>query len=361
MYLYRRDRDRHHPAAPGGRLATRSALLGAGLYLFVLALELLKQGAGGVGPVLRRFDVSGLAGGIGFGWILASLLMSGSPVAAIALTLLASGTLTTEESYAMIGGSRLGASFVVLLVGVLDDLRNRRTEKRSAYIGVAALVVTAVVYLPALVVGYLGLTAGLLDGLRIEGRGLASLIGAVYGPLTGLAAAYLPRPLLFVVGMVGLLAAFRVLDAVLPDLQTRESPLALVGQIVYRPSFMFLLGLGVTTLTLSVSVSLSLLVPLAARGYVRRENVFPYILGANITTFVDTLLAGALVGHPDAVRVVALMMASVTVLSLPIVFVFPYAFERWVDAVARRATANTRALLAFMAGLFVVPLLLVIL
>ena len=53
-------------------------------------------------------------------------------------------------------------------------------------------------------------------------------------------------------------------------------------------------GALVTLLTLSVSVSLSVLVPLNHRGYVRRENVIPYIMGAGITTFVDTLLAALL-------------------------------------------------------------------
>jgi hypothetical protein len=121
---------------------------------------------------------------------------------------------------------------------------------------------------------------------------------------------------------------------------------------------MFAVGLGVTALTLSVSVSLSLLVPLAARGYVRRENVVPYILGANITTFIDTLFAGALVGHPDGVRIVAVLMATVTALSLPLVFLFPYSFERLVDHAARAATGSGRAVMLFVAGLFLAPLLL---
>jgi Na+/phosphate symporter len=338
--------------------ARRAGLVLLALFSFVLALELLKKGAAGIVPILHGLDVSGVAGGIGFGWLMACVVLSGSPVAAIALTLLASGTLTTPEAFAMVGGSRLGASFVVLVIGLMDDLRNQRTEKRSAYIGVAALVSTAIVYVPAMALGYLGLQRGLLAGLRLEGRELASLIGAVYGPITSLAARLLPRFVLFVVGVLSLLGAFKVFDLVLPDLQGEQSPVSLAGRVIYRPWVMFLIGLGVTSLTMSVSVSLSLLVPLAAKGYVRRENVCPYILGANITTFIDTLFAGALVGHPDAVRVVALLMACVTLLSLPIVFLMPYAFERFVDRVARRATASTRALLFFVAGLLLVPALL---
>ena len=356
------------PVEAGGRagrpaataLARRAAFVAPALVLFILSLELLKRGAAGVRPLLGWFGVDGVAGGLGFGWLMACVVLSGSPVAAMALALLASGTLSTGEAFAMIAGSRLGASFVVLLVGALDDLWRGRREKRSAYIGVAALVVTAVVYVPAMALGYLGLRAGLLEGLRIDGREQASLLDRTLGPLTSLAAASLPPLPLFIFGALVLLASFKLFDRALPDLQVGGGPVARVGQVVYRPWFMFALGLGVTALTLSVSVSLSLLVPLAAKGYVRRENVFPYILGANITTFIDTLLAGALVGHPDGVRVVALLMASVTLLSLPLVFVLPYAFERFVDGIARRATVDARALLVFVLLLLLVPAALIV-
>jgi hypothetical protein len=342
-----------HPAL------SRAAAVVAGLFLFVLALELLKKGAGGIGPLLRQLGVSGITGGTGVGWLAACLLLSGSPVAAMALTLLASGTLTTEETFGMIGGSRFGASFVVLVIGALDDFRARRHEKRSAYIGVAALVATAVVYLPAMVLAWFGLTHGVFEGLRLEGRDLAGFFELVYGRLLALLVALLPRWLLFLLGVLVLLTAFRVLDRALPDLEGRESPLLDTGHVFYRPWFMFGVGLLTTALTLSVSVSLSLLVPLAAKGYVRRENVYPYILGANITTFIDTLFAGALVGHPDGVRVVALLMGSVTALSLPIVFVFPFAFGRFVNHVAVRATAGSRSILVFLAVLFLIPLVLI--
>ena len=122
---------------------------------------------------------------------------------------------------------------------------------------------------------------------------------------------------------------------------------------------MFGVGLVTTALTLSVSVSISLLVPLAARGFVRRENVWPYILGANVTTLVDTLFAGALVGHPDSARMVALLMASVGALSLPAVFLFPDAFGRTLDRIASLATGSARAVVVFVALLFAIPLALV--
>jgi Na+/phosphate symporter len=161
---------------------------------------------------------------------------------------------------------------------------------------------------------------------------------------------------LFLVGIALLLLAFRAFDRALPDLAAGHGPLLPADHVLYRPWFMFGVGLATTALTLSVSVSISLLVPLAARGFVRRENVWPYILGANVTTLVDTLFAGALVGHPDSARMVTLLMGSVALLSLPVVFVFPDAFGRRLDRVASLATGSARAVVAFVALLFAVPL-----
>jgi Na+/phosphate symporter len=345
--------------APVRAAAVRLVAAAGGVLLFVLALELLKHGAGGVGPILHAAGVSGLAGGVGVGWLGACLLLSGSPVAAVALSLLASSTLSTAETFGMISGSRLGASFVVLVIGGLEDLRAGRREARSAYIGVAALVATAVTYLPAMGLAWLALERGALAGLRLEGRGLEGPAEALFGPTLHAASALLPRGALFVAGVLLLLLAFKTFDRALPDLASRRGPLLPADHVVYRPWFMFGVGLATTALTLSVSVAISLLVPLAAHGYVRRENVWPYILGANVTTLLDTLFAGAVVGHPDAVRMVALLMASVALVSLPAVFLVPDAFGRGVDRVASLATGSARAVVVFVVLLFSVPLALI--
>jgi sodium-dependent phosphate cotransporter len=337
-------------------VAARVAAATAGLLLFVLALELLKGGARAVAPALQSLGATGFAGTLGAGWLAACVLLSGSPVAAIALTLLAAGSLTSQETFGMIGGSRLGASFVVLVVGAVDDLREGRRQARSAYIGVTALVVTAATYLPAMALAWAGLQGGVFAGLRVEGRALAGLVAASLGPVLSFALAHAPGPAVFVAGVATLLVAFRAFDKALPDLSSRPGPLLPADHVVYRPWFMFGVGLATTALTLSVSVSLSILVPLAARGWVRRENVWPYVLGANVTTLVDTLVAGALVGHPDAARMVALLMASVALVSLPPVFLLPDHFGRWTDRIASAATSGAAALFVFLLLLFAIPL-----
>jgi sodium-dependent phosphate cotransporter len=123
---------------------------------------------------------------------------------------------------------------------------------------------------------------------------------------------------------------------------------------------MFILGSALTLITLSVSLSLSLLVPLSARGYVRRENAIPYIMGANITTIVDTVLATVVLGSSDALSVVLASMLSVTLVSLVILLLFFRRYERAMLSLVEWATATSRNLALFMVAIMVTPLVLLV-
>jgi hypothetical protein len=109
-----------------------------------------------------------------------------------------------------------------------------------------------------------------------------------------------------------------------------------------------------------VSVSLSILVPLSNRGFVRRENVIPYIMGANITTFVDTLLAAVLLGNPPAFTIVLVEMFSITVVSIIILATSYYRYEHAILKNVALITARKRNLAIFMLAIFVIPIILML-
>src|SRR3990172_10773684 len=90
-------RSRWRTALVAGTTVAYSA---GGLFLFVLALQLLKSGAGGLKPVLKALSAHGEVNLLGFGWLGAYGVMSGSPVAAISLSLLSRGTISDVEAFA---------------------------------------------------------------------------------------------------------------------------------------------------------------------------------------------------------------------------------------------------------------------
>jgi Na+/phosphate symporter len=140
----------------------------------------------------------------------------------------------------------------------------------------------------------------------------------------------------------------------------KESQVGRMSSMVYRPWVMFALGASITLVSMSVSVSLSILVPLSNRGFIRRENVIPYIMGANITTFVDTLLASVLLNNPPAFTVVFVEMFSISLVSIIVLATMYHRYERTMLSFVSWVTASNRNLALFMATIFAIPIVLML-
>lgn len=344
---------------PGWLRTTLFAL--AGLFCFILALQLLKEGARVYGAEIIRFlRISNAANSLGFGWLLAYVFLSGSPVAAIAVSFFAGGTISGVQAFTMITGSRLGASFIVLFVGFLYYLRGHQRGSSIA-IGVLALLTTAAIYLPALLLGYWMLDSTWIAAWQIEvSTPLDSVLELVFDPIVAWIETWAEGWLEFLFGIGVLLLAFNLLDRALPELNAEKHSFHRIGKLVYRPIAMFLLGAAITSVTLSVAVSLSILVPLSAKGFVRRENTLPYIMGANITTFIDTLVAALIQGGPRAFTIVMVEMLSVTILSLIVLFFFYRPFELTILRTQEWIIRSNRTLGVFLLVMLVVPAILLL-
>jgi Na+/phosphate symporter len=326
------------------------------LFLFVLAIQLMKSGAKEIAPTLQDSPLfSNGASTLGAGWLGAYIVLSGSPIAAVALGLFAGGALTKLQTFTMLSGSRLGASFIVLLVGFLYAVRNRSASRHESIgMGVLALSLTAIVYVPGMLIGYGLLKLGLLQGIHLHAsKDAMNLIDLVWGPVLDLLKNHLPGWLLLPVGLGIILISFKFLDRVLPQVDERTTSHR--ASRLKRPWPMFALGCLVATLTLSVSVALTVLVPLASRGYVNREESIPYIMGANITTLADTLVAAMLLGNPVAVQIILAEAIAVSLVSL-VYLAFFYGFiRRQIIALDDWVVGSNRRLWTFVACLFVMP------
>jgi Na+/phosphate symporter len=163
---------------------------------------------------------------------------------------------------------------------------------------------------------------------------------------------------MFAVGGGLLLGAFAVFDRALPNLEQPSLRVERIKDLVHNPLVMFLLGLLITAMTLSVSLSLTLLIPLSLKGYIRRDGIIPYVMGANISTWVDTMIAALLLDSPRAFTIVFTEMVIGASVSL-FVLVFLYRpYSRLILATAHRVTQSRRGFAAFLAAIFLVPLVL---
>jgi solute carrier family 34 (sodium-dependent phosphate cotransporter) len=343
-------------------LALRLVFLLLGLGLFVTALGLMKAGATELGPSLEGSVFTDNAWStLGLGWLGACIVLSGSPIAVSALALLDGGVINPTQSFTMLTGSRLGAAFVVLLVGIIYALRRlgRAGRRAPISIGILSLTVTLITYVPGALLGYAFLESGALDDFDIgTSPSLTSLTDSMFGWAVDLTKALLPDWMLFPIGLGVLLVGFAVFDKVLPEVG--EHRLEDHPESWYERKWpMFLLGCGACLLTLSVAVAVTLLVPLVAKGYLHRDNILPYVMGANITTLADTLVAAIVLGNVAGVRVVVAVTAAVTVWTLILLVAFYPLVRAGCLGFARWALQSHYHLAGFVAMMFAVPLVLI--
>ncbi len=356
--MLRRTRQLIWGRRPGRRLF-KVALFFFSLFLFILAVALMKDGARILAPLLQgSFVVSTPAAALGFGWLFAYVVLSGSPVAAAALTFFDAGVVDQVSTFTMITGSRMGASFIVLFLGFLYVLRGR-SRAAGLSMGLLSLSITGAIHILGLPVGLAMLGSPALAWQPGgTSNGFQAIYDALFTPAISWLMGLLPAWGLFPAGLVMIMVSFSLFDRCLPQMTLKESHLGRMSQLVYNRWIMLALGAGITLISMSVSVSLGILVPLSNRGVVRRENVIPYILGANVATFIDTLLAALLLDNPQASAVVVAEIGSVALVSILILVLAYHPFERAMLSVVNWVTGSNRNLTVFMVGIVGVPIFL---
>jgi hypothetical protein len=321
----------------------------------------MREGASAFTFLLQNRENLSSANTLGFGWLFSYLVRGGGPVAASAITLLEGGVLNEISTFLMINGSRLGASFVVLAIGLIYLLRGREM-KVSISIGLLAFITTATIYSIGIVIGYAMLSSGLFDFLEISGVvGVKSIFDVIYAPILGLIPPSSPELLIFAIGLIALLISFRLFDGGVPQIRLGSVGTGRWKDGLYNKNIMFLIGGLVTMVTLSVSVSLSLLVPLSVRGYLNHEKSLPYIMGANLTTFIDTFFVAILIGSAVGLKIMIVEIISIGIPTLLILALFYRRYEALQIRLLHLFNRSMKTFAVFVGVIFIIPLVLFLL
>ncbi len=334
------------------------------LLLFLFAVQLLgtstESAAGSLERLFRRY-VAGGGSALGVSWIATYVLTNGSVVAALSVSLFKAGIVTAQQLFLMIAGSRLGAAAIVLLIGGLDYFQKRRYSIGEATeLGVLTFLLTHTVYLPATIFGYLLLPSlqTLLEGVtgRFE---LATHPLAVFEPITQAIVDATGVGLGLAVAILVLFTSLTLFDWVLERVDTEWLRQHFFRRFQHKWTSLGL-GILITGLTTSVAFSLGVIVPLYNREYVKRREIVPYVLGANIGTLFDTVVIAVLLDTPEGATITLSLLAIGTVITVGILWAFsPYV--RSIETIHRQLTNDRRYLAAFFLSLVVVPTVIVFL
>jgi sodium-dependent phosphate cotransporter len=329
------------------------------VVLFLFAIQLLGASTDALRPVLRRIlrrvaasDISAL----GLSWVASYVLANGSIVAALSLSLFRADLVVTSQLFLMIVGSRLGGAAVVVFIGAFDYLNKEiGTVRESTSLGLLTFLLTHSIYLPAMVLGY-----AVVPRLESESTAewtLPQVTGSVPDPFFGTPDAaidVLGPGLTFLLALGSILFSLQLFDDVLDSIDKRRLRENYVTKLEDK-WFSFAVGAVVTGLTTSVAFSIGVIVPLYNRGHIKRREIVPFILGANVGTLTDTLLIAIALDVPVGAATVVVVLVLGLVLSLLALA----AFGSYLTVVGRLQTELVDSpgyFAAFLLSLLVVPL-----
>ncbi|WP_224214830.1 hypothetical protein [Natrinema longum] len=220
-------------------------------------------------------------------------------------------------------------------------------------------LVSVTIYAPATVVGTAAIRvterSAWARDVPVDGRaGGVSL----FEPLTTATIDQLGAAPSALVAVIVLVGSFHLLDTLLNSISVdwlREQ----VSVFLQHRWLSLGLGFAVTAVTTSVAFSMGVIVPIYNRGYIRRDEIVPYVMGASLGTLTDTLLVAIVLESAAGIAIVLLLFGAAAVSTVAALSVYDtyYAF---LERVQNALLESNRAFAAFVAMLVAVPFALMV-
>ncbi len=304
------------------------------LYLFFISIELIGAAFKGFGKGFAERLISTTSNpfvGLFIGVLATSIAQSSSLTTSILVGMVAAGTISVRNAIPVIMGANIGTTVTNTLVAMGHI--TRKQEFRKAFNG--ALVhdffnsLSVLILLPLHLLSQLIMGKGFLqfaaEGLanvfeNVGGTKFASPLKMVTGPTIRILRDHLfpavLRPFFgsdagsVKLGILTLICALILLFLALKYM-TKFMKSALMIKVenlfdayLFKTAIRaFAVGMLLTAVVQSSSVTTSLVVPLVGAGILTIEQVFPYVLGANLGTTITAMLASLAMGSKAAITV----------------------------------------------------------
>ena len=309
------------------------------LYLFFVSIELMsgafKLFGKGFAEGLMTTTANPVVG-LFIGMVATSLIQSSSSTTSILVGLVASGSISITGAIPILMGANIGTTVTNTIVS-LGHLR-RRKEFSKAMAGAILHdffnILAVLLFLPLeLFTHFIEKSALFLSTTfqHVGGMTFVSPLKAIVKPVAqviikGISLIIsspdwaLSITALTIALIILFIALKNIVDVMKKVIIGRVE--SMLHQYLFNSQIRsFLLGLVLTAIVQSSSATTSIVVPIVGAGIISLQQIFPYVLGANIGTTVTAILASMVTKNPAALTVAFAHLCfniSATVLLYPI-------------------------------------------
>jgi len=314
-----------------------TAYILAALFIFLFTLDLMIASLQHLGKDAADIIILATSNpftGLFIGLLVTALMQSSSATTAMAVALVASGSITLEGAVPIIMGANVGTTITSTIVS-LGFITKKKEFRRAVTIGTYHdffNILTVIILFP--LEYYFGLLSGLAQYIATsffnEPLGVIqsnfSLLGSGLNPLINAIVNFIDNGFILAIISIGLL-----FGSILFFRKVLSHTLGFGSQDRFQQFFFknawksFGWGLLTTAAIRSSTVTTSLVVPLVAKKVVRLKSALPFILGANMGTTITAFIAAMF--NSNAAISIAIAHFLFNAIGVLIFFPIPYIKE----------------------------------
>ncbi len=280
------------------------------LYLFILAIQIIKSASSLLAPNLHQFFVNEMnpIKAIATGWFSTVLVQSSGAIGSIVATFTGTEILNFNTAVYILMGALIGTAITALLISLITVSQKRRDFRHGFEIGLCysiySLLLVCIVFILELIFGlYSKLSLYIASGIgnNISLGKIPDWINVITEPLTKILLEKFNSLILIFIGLGILLFTLRYIGRSVIGVFGGEKPAKkFINKNFDSKIKAYFLGVFLTIIVFSSSITISLLVPLAVSRLVNLKRAVPFIIGASLGTQVDVFLASLLIGNVNA-------------------------------------------------------------
>lgn len=334
------------------------------IYFFVSAIVLIKESTEIMSVTLAEkivLLVRDTTSAVFAGWIATALIHSSGAFDSIIVAFTSSGVMPLNLAVAAIIGAEIGTTVTPFLISVVERMKGAREYEASFNVTISHVLYnlcTLAIFYPLEL--FLGVftnvaTQGSKIFVRLPWLKRVPDILDIVTPWVDPLLKQIPAWVGIIMGGITLILALGAVEKYMTSIFSMPRSWNLIRSTFMRPKRAFLAGFIFTIFVPSTTVMVSLLVPLASSGVIRADYyILPYILGANIGTVFDVMIAALATGEPISLGV-WLVHLSINVAGAIIFMPLLKPFSFYSRKVARFISSSPKVTLILTAVFHVIP------
>ena len=280
------------------------------LYLFILAIQLIKKASGEIAPDAQQFIFANLSPlkAIAAGWFSTTVAQSSGAVSSVAISFVGNNIIDLPTAVYILVGASMGTTITALIISLITVTSKRKDFRHGFEIALCYSIYSFILVFIVFFLEYffaffsrLSLYLALLFEGNFSYLKVPDVVDIVTGPLV--------KPLsdsnfffvLLIAFLILIFALKHISRAIMEVLGGEVKAKYFINRHFDSPMKAYFLGVVLTAIVFSSSITISLLVPLAVSGLIGLRRSIPFILGADLGTFTDTFLVSLIVGETNAI------------------------------------------------------------